>query len=277
METHFPVRTPSEMPGAPPQRFMFALVMATEKSAIFCTQAAGPGLLPQPLSGPQRSSQALLAALWGSQVFSGSHFSIFSSQSASNIFSVKVTDGCHSGWKLCCSPASPSCTCHHLPSHPRLKMPFRTPFCLHCFHFLPASASASTLITHRLSTSSLHSLRILALQFLPSIVTSFTHSAPSGRLSHSQIRFKKEEQSRALGLLISSSPVFSHPVSHIRLSETVLQHSAAVFMFVLSLDFLPPSSHDVCHSNKTFTLTTQCVLRLQQKTTPHPLAILAEQ
>ena len=55
METHFPVRTPSEMPGAPPQRFMFALVMATEKWTIFCTQAAGPGLLPQPLSGPERS------------------------------------------------------------------------------------------------------------------------------------------------------------------------------------------------------------------------------
>ena len=30
-KTHFSVRTLSEMPGAPPQRFMFVLVMATEK------------------------------------------------------------------------------------------------------------------------------------------------------------------------------------------------------------------------------------------------------
>ena len=55
MGTHFPVRTPSETPGAPPQRFMLFLVTATEKWTIFCTQAAGPGLLPQPLSGPERS------------------------------------------------------------------------------------------------------------------------------------------------------------------------------------------------------------------------------
>ena len=52
---------------------------------------------------------------------------------------------------------------------------------------------------------------------------------------------KKEEQSCALCLLISRSPVFSHPVSHIRLSDTVLQHSATVFMLVLSLLIFSPS------------------------------------
>ena len=184
-----------------------------------------------------------------------------------------MTDECHPGLKLCCPPASASRTSHHLPSFPCLKMPFRTLSCLHHFHFLLASASTHRLITHRLSTSSLYFFRSL-----PSIVTSFTHSAPSGRLSNSQFRFKKEEQSRALGLLISRSPaVFFHPMSHSRLSETVLQHSAAIFMFVLPLDFLPLSSHDVCHSFKTSTLTAQCFLQLQQKTSCHPLAILSDQ
>ena len=108
--------------------------------------------------------------------------------------SVKVTDECHPGLKLCCPPASASRTSHHLLSCPCLKMPFRTLSCLHHFHFLLASASTHPLITHRLSTSSLHFFRSL-----PSIVTSFTHSAPSGRLSHSQFRFKKRRTASRLG------------------------------------------------------------------------------
>ena len=69
----------------------------------------------------------------------------------------------------------------------------------------------------------------------------------------------------------------SLPVSHSRLSETLLQQSTAAFMFVLPLDFLPLSSHDVCLSFKIFTLITQCLLQLQWKISCHPLAILPGQ
>ena len=181
------------MPGAPSQRFMLFLVTATEKWTIFCTQAAGPGLLPQPLSGPQWSPQALLAALWGCLLFFGPVFSIFTCQSASKKNSVKVTDECHPGLKLCCPPASASRTSHHLPSFPCLKMPFRTLSCLHHFHFLLALASTHRLITHRLSTSSCASSDLCP----PSSPVSPTVLPVEGFLTVS-FASKKEEQSRAL-------------------------------------------------------------------------------
>ena len=137
------------------------------------------------------------------------------------------------------------------------------------------------------SNHSDHSSPLNLLPFTPAEFLSLNSCPPSSPVSPTVLPVEgfltvsftsgKEEQSRSLGLLISRSPVFSHPVSYVRLSETVLQHPAAVFMFVLSLDSLPPSSHDVCHSNKTFTLTTRCFLQLQQKTSRHPLAILSDQ